>query len=222
VTSGSHAALISLADSMACETASGHFLNIALPRRTLSDMVPGLEDAFLRHIPGRSEAMRLLTSYVRLLDGEVTLTTPEVRRSFVDHVYDLAALAIGASRDAAEAAKNGGLRAARLHAIKTDLLTNLSRHDLTLAEIALRQGVSPRYVQMLFESDGLTFSQFLLDRRLARAHHMLSDPRFAGRAISAIAYASGFGDLSNFNRAFRRRYGESPSDVRTSARGRGG
>jgi AraC-like DNA-binding protein len=108
--------------------------------------------------------------------------------------------------------------AARLHAIKADILDDLGRHDLSLAGIAARHGVSPRYVQMLFEREGMTFSQFLLDRRLARAHRMRSDPQCASRTISAIAYASGFGDLSHFNRAFRRRYGESPSDVRSSAR----
>jgi AraC-like DNA-binding protein len=66
---------------------------------------------------------------------------------------------------------------------------------------------------MLFESDGTTFSRFLLDQRLARAHRMLSNPVLAERTISTIAYEAGFGDLSHFNRAFRRRYGAAPSDV---------
>ena len=47
---------------------------------------------------------------------------------------------------------------------------------------------------------------------------MLSDPRLAERTISAIAYDAGFGDLSHFNRAFHRRYGETPSDVRAGSR----
>ena len=46
---------------------------------------------------------------------------------------------------------------------------------------------------------------------------VLRDPRFAERTITAIAYEAGFGDLSYFNRAFRRRYGETPSDVRAAA-----
>jgi AraC-like DNA-binding protein len=40
------------------------------------------------------------------------------------------------------------------------------------------------------------------------------DPRHAGSTISAIALAAGFGDLSHFNRNFRRRYGASPSELR--------
>jgi len=55
-------------------------------------------------------------------------------------------------------------------------------------------------------------------QRLLRAHRMLSDPARAQRPIGAIAFEVGFGDLSYFNRAFRRRYGVTPSDVRANAR----
>jgi AraC-like DNA-binding protein len=46
---------------------------------------------------------------------------------------------------------------------------------------------------------------------------MLDNPWLGERTISAIAYEAGFADLSHFNRAFRRRYGETPSDVRARA-----
>jgi AraC-like DNA-binding protein len=38
------------------------------------------------------------------------------------------------------------------------------------------------------------------------------------RKIADIAAEAGFTDLSYFNRAFRRRYGETPSDLRETAR----
>jgi AraC-like DNA-binding protein len=212
----------SMSDAMVTNAVlTPHCLNVSLRRRMLATMVPDLEDRFLRLIPRENEALRLLTRYVCLFDDRQPLAKPELRRLAVDHVYDLAALALGASRDAAEKAKSGGVRAARIHAIKADILASRGRNELTLAAIAGRHGVSPRYVQMLFEREGTTFSQFLLVQRLARAHGMLSDSSFAGRPISAVAYAAGFGDLSHFNRAFRRHYGESPSDVRASARRRG-
>jgi AraC-like DNA-binding protein len=47
---------------------------------------------------------------------------------------------------------------------------------------------------------------------------MLVDPRYSDRSISAVAYEAGFGDLSYFNRTFRRRYGGTPSDIRHGAR----
>jgi len=66
--------------------------------------------------------------------------------------------------------------------------------------------------------EGSSFSEFVLGERLARLHRVLSDPRMSARLIGAIAMETGFGDLSYFNRAFRRRYGASPSDVRGAAR----
>jgi AraC-like DNA-binding protein len=89
---------------------------------------------------------------------------------------------------------------------------------VTIEAIAARHRVSVRYVQKLFEAEALTFSRFVLAQRLARVHRMLSDPRFAGRTISSIAFACGFGDLSYFNRVFRRQYGVTPSDLRAIAR----
>jgi AraC-like DNA-binding protein len=46
---------------------------------------------------------------------------------------------------------------------------------------------------------------------------MLSDPRFGDRSISSVALHVGFGDLSYFDRAFRRRYVATPSEIRQSA-----
>jgi AraC-like DNA-binding protein len=55
-------------------------------------------------------------------------------------------------------------------------------------------------------------------RRLAVAHRLLSDRRLAHRSITSIAFDAGFADLSYFDRAFRRRYGATPSEVRAASR----
>lgn len=55
-------------------------------------------------------------------------------------------------------------------------------------------------------------------QRLILAHRMLTDPRCSCDKISTIALDAGFGDLSYFNRVFRRHFGDTPSDVRTTLR----
>ena len=80
-----------------------------------------------------------------------------------------------------------------------------------MTALAARQGISPRYVQLLFDAEGTTFTAYVLDQRLARVHKMLRDPHYASWTISAVAYEAGFGDISHFNRSFRRRYSASPS-----------
>jgi transcriptional regulator GlxA family with amidase domain len=124
----------------------------------------------------------------------------------------------GRNEDTAEIAKNRGLAAARLREIKSDIAANLSRDDLSVVEIALRQRVTARYIQMLFEAEGTTFTEFVRNARLNKAHRMLVDPRLADRSISAIASEAGFSDLSYFNKVFRRRFDGTPSDIRTARR----
>lgn len=201
---------------------TARILSLRLPADALAPMIADLDAACVGKIPRDGEAIRLLVAYVALLQREHALVAHELRRAVVAHVYDLAALALGATRDAAAIAEDRGVRAARLHAIKSGIVENIGRRDLSVAAVAARHGVTPRYVQRLFEAEGTTFSEFLLGQRLARAHRLLGDPRCAGRTISTIAFDVGFGDLSYFNRTFRRRYGASPSDVREAAQRQSG
>ena len=48
----------------------------------------------------------------------------------------------------------------------------------------------------------------------SRVHRLLMDPRRVNQSIASLAFEVGFGDLSYFNRAFKRFYGATPSEVR--------
>lgn len=195
----------------------GRVVGLVMPRAALAPLVADLDGAALQLIPKRSEALRLLLLYLGLLRREdCAFADPELRHRAVAHVHDLVALLIGASRDGAAIAGARGLRAARLNAVKRDILEHLGDQALSESAVAQRQRITPRYVRMLFEGEGTSFTAFLLEQRLGRSYRLLSDPRCAGRTVSAIAFAAGFGDLSYFNRVFRRRYGCSPSAVRAS------
>jgi AraC-like DNA-binding protein len=188
---------------------SADYMAIMAPLRAIAPLTRCVEER--RYIPPGTEALALLPGYLRML---CRLTDPRVIERSVSYVYDLMALALGATSEAAAIANGRGVRAARLNAVKADIAANLTAHTLSVATVAVRQRVTPRYVHMLFEREGITFSQFVLAERLAHAHRRLLDPRHAHESIGAIAYASGFGDLSHFNHAFRRRYGATPSEVR--------
>jgi AraC-like DNA-binding protein len=199
----------------------GRFLSLQMPRAALVSLVTNIEDVVVRPIPRNTEALRLLTGYVALLEQGPTPQTSELQRLMVTHVHELVALVLGATRDAAEVANARGVRAARLKMIKASIVDHLDHPGLTVATVAARHGITPRYVQLLFEGEGTTFSEFVLHQRLARAHRMLSDPRFGHYSISAIATEAGFDDISYFNRCFRRRFGATPSDIREQARRQG-
>jgi len=194
------------------------FCALFLPRAALSPLVTNIDDAVLRLIPRGTGGLKLLANYVGMLKDDEALATPALRRLVVTQIYDLVALTIGATRDAAEIAEGRGVRAARLGAIKADIAERLAQDDLTVAAVASRQRISESYVRKLFESEGSSFSEWVLGERLIRAHRMLTDPRFAGRSITSVAFDAGFGDVSYFNRSFRRRFGATPSEIRAEAK----
>jgi AraC-like DNA-binding protein len=192
-------------------------VGLVLPRAALASLVPDIEDAAIRPVPHTNEALRLLMSYLKAVWENPALERPELQHLVTTHVRDLVAAIIGTGRDGAAIAEKRGVAAARLAAIKADIIRHAGHPALTLLAVAERQGVTPRTIQRLFESEGATFSAFVLGQRLARAQRMLADERCTAWTIGAIAFAAGFGDLSYFHRVFRRRYGATPSETRADS-----
>ena len=197
----------------------GDVLAFRVPRLAFAQHLADLENCYLRRIARGTPALMLLRSYAGIVTSDQTFDR-ELQQAVVTHVYDLMAVAIGATADA-QTAQERGLRAARLDAIKQDIAGSLGQAALSVATLASRHGCTPRSVQRLFETEGTTFTEYVLAQRLAQAHRMLNDPRRDGDKVSAIAYDCGFGDVSYFNRMFRRQFGAVPSDVRAQGRLRG-
>lgn len=212
------AALISDAEaaSVTC-VSTARCVCVQIARRALALLVPHFGDTLMQPVRQDNEALQLLLGYVNALGASRPLRSPALHEAAAAHVRDLVAMVFGASRNCAPFATRGGVRAARLCAIKADINKRLEDPALSVSAVASRRGISPRYLQALFEDEGATFSAFVRARRLARAHRLLAGPRHMHRRIADIAFSSGFGDLSHFNRAFRRQYGVTPSDVRATA-----
>ena len=104
-----------------------------------------------------------------------------------------------------------------MRVIKADIETRLHEPGLSTATVAARHRLTERALQRLFETEGTSCMAFILERRLARVHRMLTDPRFAEHRIKTIVFDAGFGHLSHFWSAFRSRFGASPSEVRAHA-----
>jgi len=210
------AVALSNADANSVTFPSGVTLRgLNIPRAALTYLLRDGEDCIARTIPGSSEPLQLLARYLEILRPPWgALATPELSAAMASHIHDLVALALGASRDAGETARRRGRRAARLQTIKTRIRENLADGDLSLPVVAAWHKLTPRYVQMLFEDEGTSFTEFLRGERLAAAYRMLASPRFHDKRIADVAFECGFGDISHFNHAFRARYGATPSDIR--------
>ena len=195
----------------------GDVMAFRVLRTQFAALVPGADDRSFRRIPSDTPALKLLIDYVKVAQGGQGIAGADLQHLAAAHICDLMALAVGTTRDATEAAQGRGLRAARLRAIKQDIARNLDQADLSVGVLAVRHGCTPRYIQRLFEAEGMTFTEYVVAQRLARAHRLLMDPRRAGEKITTVALDAGFADMSYFNRTFRQAYGDTPSGVRAQA-----
>ena len=209
------AILVAKADAVTMTMSACKGMLLRVPASALASLVPDPYAVVARPVPAASPALRLLVSYLSLLRNGLPLTTPELQRLFATHVHDLVAAALGATRDAAEIVKDRGVRAARLQAIVAEIRQRFADPRLSPAAVAGQLGVSPRYVQDLLQETGVCFTERVIALRLERARTMLEGDANRHRKIIDIAYSCGFNDLSYFNRCFRRRFGASPTQLRS-------
>ena len=194
-------------------TPETRLLNIALPRAALEGGLAHPDQVCGRRLAASPE-LRLLATYATAFLDEYRALEAGSAQTIALQIQDLALLALGANRDTSELARGRGVRAARLASIKADIEAHLLDPDLSVGWVLRRHRISERYLRALFADEACTFGDFVLERRLARAWHRVADPRQHTTPIGVIAAESGFGDPSWFNRAFRRRYGVSPSEAR--------
>ncbi|MEV7628283.1 helix-turn-helix domain-containing protein [Actinoplanes sp. NPDC089786] len=99
---------------------------------------------------------------------------------------------------------------------RTYIELHLSDPGLSAARVATAIGISERHLSRAFGSTGVSVPQFVLARRLDRAHTLLASA--PGTPVSQVAARCGFGSAAHFSQTFRARYGRRPSDVRREAR----
>lgn len=95
--------------------------------------------------------------------------------------------------------------------------SRLADPELTPASLAKCLGLSRSAMYRLFEPHGGA-ARYVRNSRLAAAHRALCDPAET-RQIQQIASSFGFFSSQEFSRAFRLRYGYSPSELRAEVGG---
>lgn len=126
-----------------------------------------------------------------------------------------AASFITTARDGHEPQIQRALRDSRLDPRVAAALTRIEAHletPETTATLAATLGLSPRRLEQIFtENLGQPPAAYALGLRLAAARRMITDTR---HPLAEVALRCGFSSASALSRAFRVRFGFSPSDLR--------
>jgi AraC-like DNA-binding protein/ligand-binding sensor protein len=95
-----------------------------------------------------------------------------------------------------------------------EYITQHKMEPLSLAAVAHASGASVFHFCKVFKkSTGLTFTDYVARVRLEDAKTQLVNP---SRRISEVAYDVGFQSLTQFNRMFKRTFGQSPTEFRAN------
>lgn len=95
-----------------------------------------------------------------------------------------------------------------------------ARESLTIAELAELLGTQEHVLRRVI-NHGLgfrNFNDFLHTHRLREAAARLADPQLRRLPVLTIALEAGYGSIGPFNRAFKERFGMTPSEYRRASR----
>lgn len=210
------AAFFSLSEAIDSRTHEGEArIGCSLSRSALLARIPHADDLVLAPLDPDNEALRHLRGYLQFLLKQDGIGGGSVFAAHVETtLLDLVALTLGVSRDMADAARMRGLRAARLQAILAGINAGFANPAFSPDVLAMRIGLSPRYIQDILRDTGVTFTERVLESRLQQTRRMLMSGASQRLKVSEIALACGFNDVSYFNQAFRRRFGGAPTQFR--------
>ncbi len=101
-----------------------------------------------------------------------------------------------------------------LLAAKQYIQQHLDEPALSCERVAAATGVSSRHLARLFAQEGSSPGRYLQERRLERARQLLASPQGRRLDVAEVAYRHGFSSQAHFARAFKARYGMTPSEAR--------
>jgi AraC-like DNA-binding protein len=202
--------LLDLAQPVVSRTQDFRCLTLAVPRAMMAARLAAPERYHGCRLPRDSVLGRVLGEHLRTL-WQVTGRAGAVdARAMACGLVDL----VGAYfRDASvgEIESQPSVALSLRETIRGYIDKHLHRADLSPEELANCFRISRSYLFALFKPLG-GVSGYIRQRRLARAHAMLSRP-LQGRRVTDVSLMVGFNNAAHFSRAFRERFGVTPREV---------
>jgi AraC-like DNA-binding protein len=150
----------------------------------------------------------------RACTGLGSLARPVWEEMAIEVAAHAVALSSGVTPSSGETTRATGARISRV----LRLIESRPQNAFSLAELAQEAHLSPYHFLRNFQRiTGLTPHQYLLRARLREAALGLAEDEPTQKKVLDVAFDCGFGDISNFNRAFRREFGVSPRVYRKSS-----
>jgi AraC-like DNA-binding protein len=161
-----------------------------------------------------NQSLGLLLGYIRTIAKTGLPSAAKAHQLISRHLIDLVILA--ATEPSLGESHLDCVVAARRAAVLDYIASHFSDPNLSGSSLAAKLGISQRYLQLLLEATGKTFSEHVDELRLDRAFSLLT-AMSDDKRVSDIALDVGYSDLTKFHKHFRLRFGDTPKGVAESA-----
>jgi AraC-like DNA-binding protein len=187
-------------------------VTLLVPQSKLKVHFPKIDQFVNQKINMSSGIGAIAASYIISLAKEATSIENNSGDSMVDFSLELMSICL----EAKLARPMTKARSDLLLDVRNYIDNNLDNPDLGPSTIAAELYISNRYLHLLFEDEGTTVSNYILQKRLGKCRRELIRNGQYKRNITEIALQWGFNDASHFCRVFKKMFGLSPSEYRKS------
>lgn len=208
------ASIIIIDTSRPWKAFNSKFKNITLvvPRRLLRGKIANEDMLHGRILETKTNPFAsLLHSHMLSLYSNITKITHDFAHSVVSPSVDMVCAAISFNPDQPICNFSPDNNIAMVFRIKNYIEDNLGNTNLGIPLILAEFNLTKSTLYRLFSNQNGGIMNYVKERRLIKAYRFLSIK--SSKTISQIAYESGFENESNFSRAFKSYFEQSPRDV---------
>ncbi|MGB4246950.1 MAG: AraC family transcriptional regulator [Pseudohongiellaceae bacterium] len=206
--------VIDLAESHEAVTTDFTQRTLVVPRHLLAPHLLQPDSQAARVLSGDLPLTQLAASHLKTLFGILGSFSEDEALQVIEPTLLLMASALNGST--AQFSENGpGVSVSLLAYAKVEIEKSLHR-QLSVERLCLSLKISRSALYRLFEPLG-GVRAYVQERRLRRSAEVLLSERGTKLRICDIAYAWGFASEAHYSRAFRQRFGISPSDARLTS-----
>lgn len=191
-----------------------HQITFAMTHEKLHRVFENAQDFVGKKVSCNGGLSQLFADHLIALDRQFGDLTIDQARTVLDTTLNMA---VSLFNDG-----DGSFRHVRSPGLIRSMCGYIDRHiddiDLTIAQVANHHSISLRHLHRLFHEMGTSSSAYIIKRRLERCKADLASTAHDRETITEIAFRWGFSDSGTFSKTFRRQYGITPRQFRTSAR----
>lgn len=182
---------------------------ITIPRKVMRERLSGVELCTARKVSNKAGVGLLTSNFISSIVHQLDAIDMATFSDLSECVLDSVTLALASVRPQNYVLSRS--RSLSLHQVKGFIAQHLADPNLNPNMVAKAIGLSPRYINMLFDDESTSLMRYVLTRRLKHCYDDLSKAKY--QRVSDVAFRWGFNDVSHFSRAFKQAFDATPTDI---------